>query len=109
MYGEGMTREERIRKAHEILDKAGYTWKVPPVKANGEVGKGEGIKLPDGSPMANLTILTPPSDYDPHRAMAGLSILGRGLWDRATAEKNVCKRALKQIDKEEKQAEKQRQ
>jgi hypothetical protein len=33
-------------------------------------------------------------------ATAGLSILGRGLWDRVTAEKNVCKNALKQIEKD---------
>jgi hypothetical protein len=32
-------------------------------------------------------------------ATAGISILARGLWDRATAELNVCKHALKEIEK----------
>jgi ABC-type transport system substrate-binding protein len=61
-YGEGLNTEERIRKAYEILRKTGYTWNVPPV----------GIMMPDGRPVESFTILTPPSDYDPHRAMAGM-------------------------------------
>ena len=30
-YGEGLSREARVRKAYEILKQAGYTWEVPPV------------------------------------------------------------------------------
>jgi ABC-type transport system substrate-binding protein len=71
-YGEGLSREERIRNAYEILSKAGYRWKVPPVNAEGKVTKAEGFMHPDGSPMDDFTILTPPSDYDPHRAMVGM-------------------------------------
>ncbi len=71
-YGEGLSRDERTRKAYDILDKAGYKWKVPPVNGEGKVVKGEGLILPDGTPMAECTILTPPSDYDPHRAMVGM-------------------------------------
>ncbi|MEW6669359.1 MAG: ABC transporter substrate-binding protein [Thermodesulfobacteriota bacterium] len=71
-YGEGLERDERIRKAYEILSKAGYKWKVPPVNAEGKVTKAEGFMLPDGSLMEDFTILTPPSDYDPHRAMVGM-------------------------------------
>ena len=71
-YGEDLTRKERILKAYEILSKAGYTWKVPPVSAEGKVVNGKGIILPNGSPMESFTILTPPADYDPHRAMAGM-------------------------------------
>lgn len=70
-YGDGLNRQERIRKAYEILSQAGYTWWVPPVKSDGKVVKGKRIKLPDGNPMKKFTILTPPADYDPHRAMAG--------------------------------------
>ncbi|MFH1351171.1 MAG: ABC transporter substrate-binding protein [Pseudomonadota bacterium] len=73
-YGEGLSMEDRIRKAYEILKKAGYSWEVPPVDANGKVGKGENIKLPDGTPMEKFTILTPPADYDPNRAMAGMMV-----------------------------------
>jgi ABC-type transport system substrate-binding protein len=71
-YGEGLKRKQRIRKAYEILKEAGYTWKVPPINAKGKVVRGEGVMLPDGSPMETVTILTPPADYDPHRAMAGM-------------------------------------
>ncbi|MBN1102559.1 MAG: ABC transporter substrate-binding protein, partial [Deltaproteobacteria bacterium] len=71
-YGEGLAREARIRKVYEILSKAGYQWKTPPVNAEGKLGKAEGFMLPDGSPMEDFTILTPPSDYDPHRAMVGM-------------------------------------
>jgi ABC-type transport system substrate-binding protein len=71
-YGEGLDREARIKKAFDILRNAGYTWQVAPVEASGKVVNGEGIKLPNGQPMENFTILTPPADYDPHRAMCGM-------------------------------------
>ena len=45
-----------------------------PVNSKGEVVKGKGIILPDGSPMKKFTILTPPADYDPHRAMVGIMV-----------------------------------
>ena len=73
-YGQGLTRKERVKKAFEILKKAGYTWKVPPVNEAGEVVKGNGIRLPSGEPMQEFTILTPPADYDPLRAMSGVII-----------------------------------
>ncbi|RJR44679.1 MAG: ABC transporter substrate-binding protein [Desulfobacteraceae bacterium] len=73
-YGEGLSREDRTKAAYEILKKAGYTWKVPPVTPDGKVVKGEGLILPDGKPMEDFTILTPPSDYDPHRAMVGMMV-----------------------------------
>lgn len=74
VYGKGMDKKARIKKAYEILKGAGYTWDVPPVQARGKVVKGKGIRLPNGKPMAPFTILTPPADYDPERAMAGLII-----------------------------------
>ncbi len=73
-YGEGLNRETRIRKAYKILREAGYTWERPPVNEKGKVVNGEGIILPDGSPMERFTILTPPADYDPHRAMVGIML-----------------------------------
>jgi peptide/nickel transport system substrate-binding protein len=73
-YGKGLTREMRVRQAHKILSEAGYTWKVPPINKKGEMVRGEEILLPDGNPMAKFTILTPPSDYDPNRAMTGIMI-----------------------------------
>jgi len=73
-YGEGLSREERIVKAYEILSQGGYTWKRSPVTLDGKVANGEEIRMPDGSPMKRFTILTPPADYDPQRAMIGIMI-----------------------------------
>jgi peptide/nickel transport system substrate-binding protein len=73
-HGFGLSREERIKAAYEILKKAGYTWGIPPVDKNGKVQRAEEIKTPDGMPMRKITILTPPADYDPHRAMSGQMI-----------------------------------
>jgi ABC-type transport system substrate-binding protein len=69
-----MSRKERIETAYRILSAAGYTWAVPPLDAAGRIRKAEGIRLPDGKPMARFAILTPPADYDPDRATAGLMI-----------------------------------
>ena len=73
-YGEGLTRDERIRKAYEMLKEGGYTWEEPPINAKGEVVEAEDMRLPDGTDMKRLTILTPPADYDPQRAMVGIMI-----------------------------------
>ncbi len=73
-YGKGLDRNERIKKAYRLLKEGGYTWDEPPVTAEGEVVQGEDIRLPDGSEMARMTILTPPADYDPQRAMVGIMI-----------------------------------
>jgi peptide/nickel transport system substrate-binding protein len=70
-YGQGLTREQRIRKAYKLLRESGYTWELPPVDREGKVMKGQGIRYPDGTPMETLTILTPPASYDPKRAMVG--------------------------------------
>ena len=74
LYGKGLNRSDRIKKAYQILHKAGYTWEVPPVDINGHVVPGEGMRTPDGRLMEKFTILTPPADYDPLRAMSGLMI-----------------------------------
>jgi ABC-type transport system substrate-binding protein len=71
-HGEGLSREARVRRAYEILKKTGYTWKVSPVDSNGKVVKGEGIIMPDGRAMKEITILTPTADYDPHRFKTGM-------------------------------------
>ena len=73
-YCEGLIKEDRIKKAHEILKNAGYAWDVPPVNETGEVVKGKGIRLPNGKLMKKFTILTPPANYDPLRAMSGMII-----------------------------------
>ena len=73
-YCKGLIKEDRIKKAYEILKNAGYTWDVPPVNEAGEVAKGKGIRLPNGELMKKFTILTPPANYDPLRAMSGMII-----------------------------------
>jgi peptide/nickel transport system substrate-binding protein len=73
-YGKGLNRNDRIKKAYQILHNAGYIWEVPPIDKNGHVVPGEGIRTPDGRRMERFTILTPPADYDPLRAMSGLMI-----------------------------------
>jgi ABC-type transport system substrate-binding protein len=73
-YGEGLSQKERIKKAYEIMRKAGYTWQVPPVNREGKVVNGKGIVMPNGQLMKKFTILTPPADYDPLRAMCGMII-----------------------------------
>ncbi len=71
-YGVGLSREQRIKKAYQMLSDAGYTWQIPPIDDSGNVVNGEGIMTPDGKLMEKFTILTPPADYDPHRAMCGM-------------------------------------
>ena len=71
-YGDGLSHEARIHEAYEILKKAGYTWEVPPVDSDGNVVKGKGIIMPDGMAMKKVTILTPTTDYDPHRFKTGV-------------------------------------
>jgi peptide/nickel transport system substrate-binding protein len=73
-YGDGLNHEARIKIAADLLAEAGYTWRVPPVDGNGNIQQAKEIRLPDGKPMPRFTILTPPADYDPHRATAGLMI-----------------------------------
>jgi peptide/nickel transport system substrate-binding protein len=72
--GAGLSREDRIRKAAGILSRAGYTWDQPPVDDDGDIQTAGTIRTPDGNPMRDVTVLTPPADYDPHRAMAGILI-----------------------------------
>jgi len=44
------------------------------VDANGDIVDGKGLKLPSGKVMDKFVILTPPADYDPKRAFAGVMI-----------------------------------
>ena len=86
--GEGLQRNDRIKKAYQILHEAGYTWVEPPVDENGKVVTGQGIRLPDGRLMEDFTILTPPADYDPHRAISGTLIQE---WLRALGMPAYCR------------------
>lgn len=74
VYGDGLSRGDRISRAHAILKAAGYGWQTPPVDDSGKVVKGKKIMDPQGKSITNITILTPPADYDPMRAQAGIFI-----------------------------------
>lgn len=73
-YGKGLSRKARTQKAYELLKKNGYSWKRPPVNADGQVVDPSGIRLPGGEAMDKFTILTPPADYDPNRATCGIMV-----------------------------------
>ena len=73
-HGDGLSREDRIKAACRLLTEAGYTWAVPPVDSAGRLQPARELRLPDGQPMPRFTILTPPADYDPHRATTGLMV-----------------------------------
>ncbi len=73
-YGEGLSWKQRVEKAKGLLKEAGYTWQVEPVGGNfpGQFSvQGSGLRLPDGQPVPPLNLLTPPADYDAHRAQTG--------------------------------------
>jgi peptide/nickel transport system substrate-binding protein len=73
-YGQGLSRDARIRQAAKLLTGAGYRWQRPPVDADDRISAPSALLRPDGSPMPDFVILTPPADYDPHRAMSGMMI-----------------------------------
>ena len=73
-YNQGLTHAQRIQKAHELLKQAGYSWEAPPVDSDGNLQEARNIRLPNGNAMEDVVILTPPADYDPKRAFAGMMI-----------------------------------
>jgi ABC-type transport system substrate-binding protein len=66
----GMSREDRVNLAVEVLTAGGWTWETPPAwnEDTVDVDPGVGITMPDGNPMHELTILGPGPAYDPIRA-----------------------------------------
>jgi ABC-type transport system substrate-binding protein len=74
----GLSAEERLSKAMEVLRSAGFTWEVEPAfdSTSGEIVPGRGIIDPAGVKVPELEILAPPASYDPMRATASLWIEG---------------------------------
>ncbi|MGD2102338.1 MAG: ABC transporter substrate-binding protein [Acidimicrobiia bacterium] len=72
--GEPMTEEQRYASAIEMLSEAGYTWESEPVINYNESGgyinvtPGEGMIMPNGARVPELTLLAPGPTYDPYRA-----------------------------------------
>ena len=70
-FGEGLSRGERIAQAVELLKNAGFTYEEEPeISEDGNfVSKqGKGLKMPDGSPVPEMTLLAPSAGYDPMRS-----------------------------------------
>jgi len=67
----GMSREDRVGLAIEILSDAGWTWSTLPAwnEDRQDVDPGEGLRMPDGQLMPETTILGPGPAYDPQRAV----------------------------------------
>jgi ABC-type transport system substrate-binding protein len=66
----GLSREERVNMAVEVLTEAGWSWEVEPAwnEDTQDVDPGVGITMPNGEPMQDVTILGPGPAYDPLRA-----------------------------------------
>lgn len=74
--GKGLSREERLKQAVELLKGAGFAWEVEP-KWNAEarsVEPGKGLRLPSGQPLPQMELLSPSAGYDPLRATAAIWI-----------------------------------
>ena len=71
LIGEGMTRAERIQTAVDMLKEAGFTWETEPrLSEDGQFveQQGEGLTMPDGSPVPDMEVLAPSAGYDPLRS-----------------------------------------
>ncbi len=70
--GTPMTREERVNKAIEILEAAGYSWENGQKPAwdaqNRQVVPGGRLIMPDGTPVPEMELLAPSPGYDPLRS-----------------------------------------
>jgi ABC-type transport system substrate-binding protein len=66
----GMSREDRVNLAIEVLKAEGWSWEVDPAwnEDTVDVDPGVGITMPNGELMPELTILGPGPSYDPLRA-----------------------------------------
>ncbi|NNC39893.1 MAG: hypothetical protein HKN95_04285 [Acidimicrobiia bacterium] len=75
---QGLSSEERLAAAMDLLVAAGWTWDVDPFfdADLGEIIPGEGITDPAGVKVPEIEILAPPASYDPLRATASLWIEG---------------------------------
>ena len=62
---------ERVAQTVALLKEAGFTWDVEPrVSEDGRFveQQGEGLKMPNGEPIPEMTVLAPSPGYDPLRS-----------------------------------------
>ena len=70
-FGKDLSRGERIAQAVELLKGAGFTYdQEPEISEDGNFvsTQGKGLKMPDGSPVPEMTLLAPSAGYDPMRS-----------------------------------------
>ncbi len=77
LIGKGLSRGERIDQAVKLLKGVGFTWEKEP--RSSEDGKfveetGKGLRMPNGEPMPEFSIMAPSPGYDPLRATFALWI-----------------------------------
>ncbi len=71
MIGQGLSRGERVTEAVNLLKGAGFTWeKEPRVSEDGKFieQRGEGLKMPNGDPVPEMSLIAPSAGYDPLRS-----------------------------------------
>lgn len=68
--GNGMTRADRIREAVRLLESGGFSWASKPVlAADGTLTQpGRGLRMPDGTPVRPLELISVTESYDARRA-----------------------------------------
>lgn len=69
----GLSGDERLVAAYAALEADGFTWETPPVFEEGALASpGTGIIDPEGHPLPDLAVLTPPLAFGPERHTAAL-------------------------------------
>ncbi|MCY4527495.1 MAG: ABC transporter substrate-binding protein [Chloroflexi bacterium] len=71
MIGQGLSRGDRVAEAVSLLKGAGFTWeKEPRVSEDGNFieQQGEGLKMPNGEPVPEMSLIAPSAGYDPLRS-----------------------------------------
>ena len=71
MIGQGLSRGDRVTEAVSLLKGAGFTWeKEPRVSEDGKFieQRGEGLKMPNGDPVPEMSLIAPSAGYDPLRS-----------------------------------------
>ena len=71
LIGKGLSRQERISNAVDLLKSAGFTWEEEPVVSeDGQFieSPGKGLTMANGEPVPPIEIMAPSAGYDPLRS-----------------------------------------
>ena len=70
-YGQGLDRTQRMTQAVDLLKSAGFTFEQEPVVSEDGLfveTQGSGLRMPDGTEVPELELVSPSPGYDPLRA-----------------------------------------